>query len=96
MFGVLHFWFALSFSEFLPNEFTEDPDMLKGERLFTQITKADNGFGFTVLGSENENEDFLHVKQVVKDGAAWNGGVMRPGNFFLTSTVLCYLSFVHI
>nr|XP_033774165.1 membrane-associated guanylate kinase, WW and PDZ domain-containing protein 3 isoform X2 [Geotrypetes seraphini] len=58
--------------------FTRDPSQLKGALLRTSLKKSAMGFGFTIIGGDRPDE-FLQVKNVLKDGPAAQDGKICPG-----------------
>jgi len=59
--------------------FTKDPSELCGEHLETTLVKSPRGFGFTIVGGEERDEEFLQVKNVVPNGPAAQNGVLATG-----------------
>ncbi|XP_073443158.1 membrane-associated guanylate kinase, WW and PDZ domain-containing protein 3 isoform X2 [Dendrobates tinctorius] len=57
--------------------FTRDPALLKGAILRTSLKKSSMGFGFTIIGGDRPDE-FLQVKNVLKDGPAAQDGKIAP------------------
>ena len=41
--------------------------------------KSPRGFGFTIVGGEERDEEFLQVKNVVPNGPAAQNGVLATG-----------------
>ncbi|XP_028924245.1 membrane-associated guanylate kinase, WW and PDZ domain-containing protein 3 isoform X4 [Ornithorhynchus anatinus] len=58
--------------------FTRDPSQLKGVLVRTSLKKSTMGFGFTIIGGDRPDE-FLQVKNVLKDGPAAQDGKIAPG-----------------
>lgn len=58
--------------------FTRDPSQLTGALLRTSLKKSTMGFGFTIIGGDRPDE-FLQVKNVLKDGPAAQDGRIAPG-----------------
>nr|XP_048682957.1 membrane-associated guanylate kinase, WW and PDZ domain-containing protein 3 isoform X3 [Caretta caretta] len=58
--------------------FTRDPTQLTGALLRTSLKKSTMGFGFTIIGGDRPDE-FLQVKNVLKDGPAAQDGKIAPG-----------------
>lgn len=61
------------------SHFTRDPSQLKGILVRASLKKSTMGFGFTIIGGDRPDE-FLQVKNVLKDGPAAQDGKMAPGN----------------
>ncbi|XP_071817085.1 membrane-associated guanylate kinase, WW and PDZ domain-containing protein 3-like isoform X5 [Apostichopus japonicus] len=59
--------------------FTNDPDKLKGKRLRTSLFKSRQGFGFTIIGGDKEDE-FLQIKSILPDGPAFEDGKLETGD----------------
>ncbi|KAG8589522.1 hypothetical protein GDO81_006428 [Engystomops pustulosus] len=59
------------------SSFTRDPALLKGAILRTSLKKSSMGFGFTIIGGDRPDE-FLQVKNVLKDGPAAQDGKIAP------------------
>ena len=45
----------------------------------TRLKKSPQGFGFTIIGGDDSDEEFLQVKNVVPDGPADIDGQLRTG-----------------
>ena len=59
--------------------FTRDPTQLRGERIRTQLVKSMQGLGFTIVGGDDNVEEFLQIKSVVPNGPAWLDGNLKTG-----------------
>lgn len=59
--------------------FTKDPTELTGETLSTTLIKSPRGFGFTIVGGDERDEEFLQIKNVVPNGPADQDGMLRTG-----------------
>ena len=59
--------------------FTRDPTLLRGERLRCQLVKSSRGLGFTIVGGDDNVDEFLQIKSVVPNGPAWNDGLLKTG-----------------
>lgn len=59
--------------------FTKNPDELTGESQRTTLTKSPRGFGFTIVGGDERDEEFLQIKNVVPNGPADQDGCLRTG-----------------
>ncbi|KAL8179160.1 UNVERIFIED_CONTAM: hypothetical protein K2H54_061100 [Gekko kuhli] len=80
--------------------FTRDPSQLIGALIRTSLRKSTMGFGFTIIGGDRPDE-FLQVKNVLKDGPAAQDGKIAPGSLSINLwhcawvlTTLCLTSFV--
>lgn len=60
------------------SHFTRDPSQLKGILVRAALKKSAMGFGFTIIGGDRPDE-FLQVKNVLKDGPAAQDGKIAPG-----------------
>ena len=65
----------------LPNSihFTRNPAELRGNFITSTLVKSSRGFGFTIVGGDDEVEEFLQIKSVVPDGPAWQEGKLAQG-----------------
>ena len=71
------------FDVFLAPFFTRDPAQLRGERIRTQLVKSMQGLGFTIVGGDDNVEEFLQIKSVVPNGPAWLDAKLKTGNLIL-------------
>jgi PDZ domain len=69
--------------------FTRNPDELQGERISTSLIKSTRGLGFTIIGGDDAEEEFLQIKSVVPQGPAWQDGKLQMGQCIL---IVFYLS----
>ena len=60
--------------------FTRNPMELQGERICTTLLKSNRGLGFTIVGGDDSEEEFLQIKSVVPHGPAWVDGTLQTGN----------------
>lgn len=65
-------------AEPMKSVFTRDPSQLIGALIRTSLKKSSMGFGFTIIGGDRPDE-FLQVKNVLKDGPAAQDGKIAPG-----------------
>lgn len=72
--------------------FTKNPTELVGDRLVTHLTKSSRGFGFTIVGGDERDEEFLQIKNVVPHGPADQDGVLKTGQCCIQMKVLVYNS----
>ena len=63
--------------------FTRNPAELKGQFLKTVLSKSARGFGFTIVGGDDSDEEFLQIKNVVPGGPAFVDGALQTGMGFL-------------
>lgn len=61
--------------------FTKNPDELKGEIITTTLVKSTRGFGFTIIGGDHTDEEFLQIKKVVENGPAHKDGTLQTGKY---------------
>lgn len=66
--------------------FTRDPSQLHGTMLRTALRKSAQGFGFTIIGGDRPDE-FLQVKNVLRDGPAAQDNKIAPGGSALSRTL---------
>jgi len=52
---------------------------LQGERICTTLLKSNRGLGFTIVGGDDSEEEFLQIKSVVPHGPAWVDGTLQTG-----------------
>jgi hypothetical protein len=52
---------------------------LKGEIITTTLVKSVRGFGFTIIGGDHTDEEFLQIKKVVENGPAHIDGTLQTG-----------------
>ncbi|XP_040279830.1 membrane-associated guanylate kinase, WW and PDZ domain-containing protein 3 isoform X3 [Bufo bufo] len=74
--------------------FTRDPALLKGAILRTSLKKSSMGFGFTIIGGDRPDE-FLQVKNVLKDGPAAQDAKIAPGDVIVDINGTCVLGHTH-
>ncbi|KAM6399049.1 membrane-associated guanylate kinase, WW and PDZ domain-containing protein 3 isoform 3-T3 [Rhynochetos jubatus] len=74
--------------------FTRDPSQLTGALLQTSLKKSTMGFGFTIIGGDRPDE-FLQVKNVLKDGPAAQDGRIAPGDVIVDINGSCVLGHTH-
>uniref|UniRef100_A0A7M4FCT9 Membrane-associated guanylate kinase, WW and PDZ domain-containing protein 3 n=1 Tax=Crocodylus porosus TaxID=8502 RepID=A0A7M4FCT9_CROPO len=74
--------------------FTRDPAQLAGALIRTSLKKSAMGFGFTIIGGDRPDE-FLQVKNVLKDGPAAQDGKMAPGDVIVDINGSCVLGHTH-
>ena len=69
--------------------FTRNPDALKGQRIRTTLVKSSRGLGFTIIGGDENCQEFLQIKSVVPNGPAWLDGKLQTGKiiFFIIYSV---------
>ena len=69
--------------------FTKNPAELKGEIIKTTLIKSVRGFGFTIVGGDHSDQEFLQIKNVVPNGPAYIDGQLKTGKcqIFLIFTV---------
>lgn len=61
-------------SQLKPKLFTKNPSELRGERINTTLLKSSRGLGFTIVGGDDNVEEFLQIKSIVANGPAWLDG----------------------
>ena len=50
------------------------------------LAKSPRGFGFTIVGGDDTDEEFLQIKNVVPQGPAFSDGLLKTGNGNLLSS----------
>ncbi|XP_053683505.1 membrane-associated guanylate kinase, WW and PDZ domain-containing protein 1 [Sabethes cyaneus] len=78
-----------------PNHFTKNPANLRGERLMTTLVKSTRGLGFTIVGGDDNVEEFLQIKSIVPNGPAWIDGKLKTGDVLVYVNDICVLGFTH-
>ncbi|CAK6439177.1 unnamed protein product [Pipistrellus nathusii] len=76
------------------SHFTRDPAQLKGVLVRASLRKSAMGFGFTIIGGDRPDE-FLQVKNVLKDGPAAQDGKIAPGDVIVDINGSCVLGHTH-
>ncbi|XP_006895766.1 PREDICTED: membrane-associated guanylate kinase, WW and PDZ domain-containing protein 3 isoform X1 [Elephantulus edwardii] len=76
------------------SHFTRDPSQLKGALVRASLKKSTMGFGFTIIGGDRPDE-FLQVKNVLKDGPAAQDGKIAPGDVIVDINGNCVLGHTH-
>lgn len=76
------------------SHFTRDPSQLKGVLIRAALKKSTMGFGFTIIGGDRPDE-FLQVKNVLKDGPAAQDGKIAPGDVIVDINGSCVLGHTH-
>ncbi|GAB6022671.1 hypothetical protein CHUAL_006764 [Chamberlinius hualienensis] len=76
-------------------QFTRNPAELRGTFVTTTLVKGSRGFGFTIVGGDDEVEEFLQIKSVVQDGPAWQDGKLAQGDVLVYVDDVCVLGFTH-
>ncbi|XP_050413169.2 membrane-associated guanylate kinase, WW and PDZ domain-containing protein 2 isoform X3 [Patella vulgata] len=75
--------------------FTKNVAELKGDLLQTSLVKSIRGFGFTIIGADEEDEEFLQVKNIVPNGPAYLDGKLRTGDVLVYINNSCVLGYTH-
>ncbi|CAM1323212.1 Uncharacterised protein g8324 [Pycnogonum litorale] len=80
----------------LPYTFTPNPSELQGDVYRTTLVKSPRGFGFTIVGGDDESlEEFLQIKSIVTNGPAWQDGKLKTGDVLVFVNDVCVLGFTH-
>ena len=53
------------------------------------------GLGFTIVGGDDNVEEFLQIKSVVPNGPAWLDGNLKTGDVLVYVNDTCVLGFTH-
>lgn len=75
--------------------FTRDPSELCGQRFTTTLLKSSRGLGFTIVGGDDEVEEFLQIKSIVPNGPAWLDGKLQTGDLIVYVNDICVLGYTH-
>lgn len=75
--------------------FTRNPGELQGERICTTLLKSNRGLGFTIVGGDDSEEEFLQIKSVVPHGPAWVDGRLQTGDVLVYVMDQCVLGYTH-
>ena len=69
----------------------------KSDELLIKVSlfKTFHGFGFTIIGANEKNKDFLQIKHIVPDGAAAQDGRLRQGDVLVFVNEQCVLGYTH-
>ena len=65
--------------------FTKNPAELRGKFIRTELLKSPRGFGFTIVGGEDSDTEFLQIKSVVPNGPAAIDGKLQRGNVYYST-----------
>lgn len=77
------------------SNFTRNPAELCGERLTTTLLKSSRGLGFTIVGGDDNVDEFLQIKSIVPNGPAWLDGKLLTGDVLVYVNDTCVLGFNH-
>ncbi|XP_046353265.1 membrane-associated guanylate kinase, WW and PDZ domain-containing protein 1-like isoform X6 [Haliotis rufescens] len=75
--------------------FTKNPSELQGDFIRTSLVKSIRGFGFTIIGGDHVDEEFLQIKSVVENGPAYLDGKLRTGDVLVYVNNSCVLGYTH-
>lgn len=75
--------------------FTLNPSELKGDFYKTTLAKTTQGFGFTIIGANETSDDYLQIKYIVPNGAAYLDGVLKQGDILVFVNKQCVLGYTH-
>ncbi|XP_037088645.1 membrane-associated guanylate kinase, WW and PDZ domain-containing protein 1-like [Pollicipes pollicipes] len=75
--------------------FTRSPDELRGLIIQTTLHKSSRGLGFTIVGGDDGDEEFLQIKSVVPNGPAWLDGKLNTGDVLVYVNGQCVLGYTH-
>ncbi|KAL5287456.1 MAGI3 family protein [Megaselia abdita] len=75
--------------------FTRNPSEMQGERITTTLLKSSRGLGITIIGGDDNIEEFLQIKSVVPNGPAWLDGKLQTGDILVYVNDTCVLGFTH-
>ena len=60
-----------------------------------KLVKSTKGLGFTIVGGDDSEEEFLQIKSVVPNGPAWLDGKLKTGDVLVYVNGTCVLGFTH-
>ncbi|XP_052260917.1 membrane-associated guanylate kinase, WW and PDZ domain-containing protein 2-like isoform X4 [Dreissena polymorpha] len=75
--------------------FVKSPSELQGEVFTTRLLKGERGLGFTIIGGDNPDEEFLQIKNVVLNGPAFVDGKLRTGDVLVRVNGQLVLGYTH-
>lgn len=78
-----------------PSGFTRNPIELCGDRFTTTLLKSSRGLGFTIVGGDDNVDEFLQIKSIVPNGPAWLDGKLQTGDILVYVNDTCVLGFSH-
>lgn len=78
-----------------PTGFTRNPIELCGDRFTTTLLKSSRGLGFTIVGGDDNVDEFLQIKSIVPNGPAWLDGKLQTGDILVYVNDTCVLGFSH-
>ena len=55
-----------------------------------QLVKSTRGLGFTIVGGDDSEEEFLQIKSVVPNGPAWLDGRLKTGKKIFVRLILSH------
>ncbi|XP_055838005.1 membrane-associated guanylate kinase, WW and PDZ domain-containing protein 1 isoform X2 [Episyrphus balteatus] len=79
----------------LPYKFTKNPQEMQGERITTTLLKSSRGLGITIVGGDDNVDEFLQIKSIVPNGPAWLDGQLQTGDILVYVNDTCVLGFTH-
>ena len=74
-----------------PVFFTRNPNELVGSMIRSTLLKGPRGLGFTIVGGDDREEEFLQIKSVVPNGPAWREGNLETGDVLVYVNEICVL-----
>jgi len=69
----------VSLTALAKRQFVKNPKDLQGDIFNTRLLKGERGLGFTIIGGDNPDEEFLQIKNVVRNGPAYVDGKLQTG-----------------
>lgn len=75
--------------------FTRNPQEMQGERITTTLLKSSRGLGITIVGGDENVDEFLQIKSIVPNGPAWLDGQLQTGDILVYVNDTCVLGFTH-
>lgn len=77
-------------------QFVKNPKDLQGEVFNTRLLKGERGLGFTIIGGDNPDEEFLQIKNVVRNGPAFVDGKLQTGKLMKYFVSACSVKFFYL
>ncbi|XP_012946329.1 uncharacterized protein LOC106013949 [Aplysia californica] len=75
--------------------FSKQPEELRGEFTRASLVKSVRGLGFTIVGANQRDTQFLQIKNVVENGPAYLSGKLKTGDVIVHVNSTCVLGFTH-
>jgi len=66
--------------------FTRNPSELRGLFVTTTLLKSARGLGFTIVGGDDQHDEFLQIKGIASNGPAHLDGKLQRSKFMNSLT----------